>query len=326
MLTPADRTARLAERVDRFQTFASDAHAAGFANEAKRKDALADVNTAWEALRSVVTDALLADDPEARTDAWHDLYDAFPYYPHLWTPKLAAKYAGRWPNEAARATSLRALRDGIKGAELRAKVKVKTAAQVAKEAAQMTCQICGRGIFAEAGVIAHHGYERPFEGYQTASCPGARKLPFEVDRSLLAREIAMLEDAVAKADQHVADLDAERAPLFVSWETKEENPNWRALPASKRLLVSHYVKATRSVTRETFDAVDAEHRESNRHGAYSQLAGGRGFEGLKANALRTARQRLQQLLDTLKLQQARYDGWKQTHRAGGAGELTWVAL
>lgn len=45
-----------------------------------------------------------------------------------------------------------------------------------------TCQICEREIKANTGVIAHHGYQRPDRGsgWQTASCWGARKLPYEV--------------------------------------------------------------------------------------------------------------------------------------------------
>lgn len=42
-----------------------------------------------------------------------------------------------------------------------------------------TCQICEREIKASTGVIAHHGYTRPGEGWQTSSCWGARHLPYE---------------------------------------------------------------------------------------------------------------------------------------------------
>lgn len=43
------------------------------------------------------------------------------------------------------------------------------------------CQICEREIKAKTGVIAHHGYTRPDRGsgWQTASCWGARHLPYE---------------------------------------------------------------------------------------------------------------------------------------------------
>jgi hypothetical protein len=47
------------------------------------------------------------------------------------------------------------------------------------------CQICGRDIKANTGLIAHHGYQRPDAGYQTASCPGARELPYEVSRDAI---------------------------------------------------------------------------------------------------------------------------------------------
>ncbi len=43
-----------------------------------------------------------------------------------------------------------------------------------------TCQICGRDIKAKHGVIAHHGYQRPGSGWQTESCFGARRPPYEV--------------------------------------------------------------------------------------------------------------------------------------------------
>ena len=42
-----------------------------------------------------------------------------------------------------------------------------------------TCQICARPIEAGTGVIAHHGYQRPGGGWQTASCMGARHRPYE---------------------------------------------------------------------------------------------------------------------------------------------------
>lgn len=43
-----------------------------------------------------------------------------------------------------------------------------------------TCQICGRVIKANTGLIAHHGYRRPGNGWQTASCMGAKYKPYEI--------------------------------------------------------------------------------------------------------------------------------------------------
>jgi hypothetical protein len=50
------------------------------------------------------------------------------------------------------------------------------------------CQICGRAIHAAAGLIAHHGYERPGDGFQTDSCAGARYEPYEISRDRI-REV-----------------------------------------------------------------------------------------------------------------------------------------
>lgn len=47
------------------------------------------------------------------------------------------------------------------------------------ENTENTCQVCGRPIKAKSGLIAHHGYKRPQYGWQTASCIGARHLPYE---------------------------------------------------------------------------------------------------------------------------------------------------
>lgn len=307
---------QLHERLDRYQTRASDAHAAGFTNEAKRKDALQDVNTAWEALRELITLDLLAEDRPARSDAWYDLYDSFPYYPHLWNAKLAAKYAVRWPNEAARATSLRALRDGIKGAELKAKApRPKTAEQVRKEAAEMTCQICGRGIFAETGVIAHHGYTRPWEGRQTASCPGARQLPFEVSCVALGDEVDALEIETARQAARIERIHTEDGALMMTWETKEVRHVGRR--------GREYVQQSAAVTRDNWEAVVAVRKASERH---NSGIGYGGWDAFKAQALREASSRLAALENTLKVQRERLQTWKQTHRAGGPGETTWVAL
>ena len=41
-------------------------------------------------------------------------------------------------------------------------------------------QICARPIKSKNGTIAHHGYKRPGQGWQTASCFGTHYRPYEV--------------------------------------------------------------------------------------------------------------------------------------------------
>lgn len=72
-----------------------------------------------------------------------------------------------------------------------------------------TCQLCGRAIMANTGVIAHHGYKRPGEGWQTSSCRGARELPYEVSCDCLKLEIPMMENALANVQASLALMIAE---------------------------------------------------------------------------------------------------------------------
>ena len=71
------------------------------------------------------------------------------------------------------------------------------------------CQICGRPIRAKTGVIAHHGYTRPQygSGWQTASCYGARALPYEVSTDRLPGAIAECGAWKARIEQRLADLE-----------------------------------------------------------------------------------------------------------------------
>ena len=48
-----------------------------------------------------------------------------------------------------------------------------------------TCQICEREVKQPHGLTSHHGYSRPGYGWQTASCPGARELPYEESCDLI---------------------------------------------------------------------------------------------------------------------------------------------
>lgn len=56
-----------------------------------------------------------------------------------------------------------------------------------------TCQICGRAIKANTGLIAHHGYRRPYPQLQTRSCFGARRLPYEVAHDAIDEYLLLLK-------------------------------------------------------------------------------------------------------------------------------------
>lgn len=70
-----------------------------------------------------------------------------------------------------------------------------------------TCQICGRPIKAKDGIIAHHGYKRPGDGWQTASCAGARHKPYEISCDCLPPTITYIkihiQNVEARLEEHI---------------------------------------------------------------------------------------------------------------------------
>jgi hypothetical protein len=88
--------------------------------------------------------------------------------------------------------------------------------------AAVTCQICAREIEANTGVIAHHGYQRPQygSGWQTASCMGARHLPYEVACNLLPDAITAVKAWVKRCNATVKLLKGTpelKNPAHESW-------------------------------------------------------------------------------------------------------------
>lgn len=90
------------------------------------------------------------------------------------------------------------------------------AAKAAEQAAGVTesgeplthCQICARQIKSAGGVIAHHGYTRPGDGWQTASCYGARRLPYEVSRDAIPAAVQWAREAAERQRAFAAGMRA----------------------------------------------------------------------------------------------------------------------
>lgn len=204
----------------------------------------------------------------------------------------------------------------------RAPAQTKTSVEQAeRDAKAMTCQCCGRAILAETGVIAHHGYTRPTEGWQTASCTGARHLPFEVDRSELGNEIerALNHRAILAASREATA--AETTPLSRAWEETVQDPR-----RARGFGLSTPRRVT-DITRENFDAKVAEtpaafagahgpyDREKHRYTPFT-------FDVMLAQALGRLDSQITQMGAYIVQQQARFDGWKpDTQKA-----FAWNAL
>jgi hypothetical protein len=120
MTKPAfDRPAYLAAKAAKLPTQAAAALEAGFASEAGRKQALADLNRAYEALRDIERDKLLpglwnAEGTE-RDETVMTLLDAIPFDLHQFRAKATEALASR-PAFIAEVQALAALRAEIKAA------------------------------------------------------------------------------------------------------------------------------------------------------------------------------------------------------------------
>lgn len=183
----------------------------------------------------------------------------------------------------------------------------KTALQLEREAATMTCQCCGRKYLANLGTIAHHGYERPGGGWQTASCAGAKRSPFEVSRDFLGIMISDLKTFEARAVLDRKAVSDETRPVTIRLLDRSAGFDYRG----RRPMVSL------DVTRQTFEAESAAREDDfRRNGILS-------FAVEKADDIRRRDREINGVRAEIAAQQARYDGWKQTHRWDGDG---WVQV
>lgn len=172
------------------------------------------------------------------------------------------------------------------------------AKRTGKEAAGMTCQCCGRKHLANTGVIAHHGYQRPGGGWQTASCWGARVMPFEVSRDRLGELLGYLEQHKTRLIDHRNAIEAETVSLPLSYS------DYSAKADAYGRRPSIDIK----VTRETFDAVRKEHADGFRRSIHHH-----DFDSVKEDALKYSDREIKNIKDEINFQQKRYDGWKKTH-------------
>jgi hypothetical protein len=107
-----------------FADQASALLAAGFASEARRKEALALVSRAYDRLHRALLDQLIEqfprDDDGVRAEPFEDLYWGHPSELHLWKPRHIEQFRA-YPEVVAEAKALFLLRGEIKAALIDAK-------------------------------------------------------------------------------------------------------------------------------------------------------------------------------------------------------------
>lgn len=186
----------------------------------------------------------------------------------------------------------------------------KTKVEIEREGVERTCQVCGRGIFANTGVIAHHGYQRPGEGWQTPSCNGARELPFEQSRAALGAEIVRLKNWEAMRVIALKNVVDETAKFYIKYQVSIQDP--RRGQGFK--IVED--RTLDDVTRENFEELKLTCPEAfaGKYGArkanytYEPFT----FDSLKASRVAGIENEIAQVRAAIREQEARYSAWTQT--------------
>jgi len=292
------------ERYEKHVGRAREMLAQGFHTKQARKDAAEHATRAYEEAERIIRDKLLAGNRES--EAYKKLYWSFPAC-HVLKEKHYPMFA-KFPEELEMLKVCAALRAEIIAAP--EKEKPKTKKQVEEEirnAEAMTCQICARKIYAELGVIAHHGYERPGEGWQTDSCDGARKLPYEADRAFLEGHIKICEHRLARFRKDRNDVKRELSSIVVHYEILKPKEEWQYKWKSE------YKTIFVNLTRETCEAALAEHPKlKEKHYASS---GQSHWEYFKERDLKARDAAIAQLDEYIKWQTGRFNEWPGvTHR------------
>jgi len=91
-----------------------------------------------------------------------------------------------------------------------------------------TCQICGRAIKAKNGIIAHHGYTRPGDGWQTTSCIGARELPYEKSRDVIPRSLTEMTNYIKLQEAIIVEVNKGVMPMpFMNGLVDNTRPTYK---------------------------------------------------------------------------------------------------
>ena len=293
---------------DDYITRATAALEKGFSTKSARKNAIGDVRSAFECGTREISSELLAEPRDARRAGFDELYWGIPDL-HVWKPKHSEIFAA-FPAALAKIEVAVALRAKIVAAPDVAKAPpARTAKQLAADAAARTCQICGRPIFAEVGVIAHHGYQRPGDGWQTASCDGARELPFEAAKDALvahvARQVQILADLVATRKK----IAAEKLPVSIAYDVDRRVDGKLVYYRGERLRDTIYV----DVTRSNFAEVYAAHPIYFKAGYDSRSS----FDAILKSALVGRDRRIEQQRAYIEWQKGRLAAWKLLEKWDG---------
>jgi hypothetical protein len=231
---------------------------------------------------------------DAFVSGWHDLPTKLKRAEKAGLAEYAAFLKTLMPLHAlmAQAKPLIVKRRVLSEAERKAEIE-----RQARLGGAMTCQCCGRAIHANLGTIAHHGYERPGDGWQTASCMGAKELPFEVSRDALGKMIVEMEAYGTRLVAQREEIKAEKQDIgFTYTDYSERVPYGRKRPTKTVMVNRANYKTHAEVLRK--------------HTIHS-------FDALKNSKVEGLSRSIRAVIGQIAAEKKRYFGWTQTHKRFG---------
>lgn len=169
-------------------------------------------------------------------------------------------------------------------------------------ALRMTCQCCAKKYLANLGTVAHHGYQRPGQGWQTASCGGAKCLPFEVSRERLGEVIVSLKRQREEMRNSRAEVDAEVVAINRTIEDASAPKVW-----SHRRHRDVFPDLVLGLTRGNIEDLRAKYStQFLRNGIHS-------FDDVKARELGHRDHQINGISEYITESETRFAGWVQTH-------------
>lgn len=178
-----------------------------------------------------------------------------------------------------------------KSRAVRAAAKARQAEEDYEAGVRMTCQVCGRLIRSKQGTIAHHGYTRPGDGWQTSSCGGTHHAPFEVSNAHLIDTIVAFERHRESEKLRIEKVRDEREPVVV-----RVKPHW-----SENRRHPHVF----TFDRHTYDQVRAS--------SEGQLTSRATFDDRKDEFISFLQASLRQTETILNELRQRNENWRQSH-------------
>ena len=114
-----------------------------------------------------------------------------------------------------------------------------------------TCQICEREIKAKKGLIAHHGYTRPEQGWQTDSCMGARQLSYEKSRDIIPKAIQQINNFIGLKEAEIKEVEkGEVAVPFLKGKVEPTHAGYKIRQSEYLAKLNYEIKlANREIDR-----------------------------------------------------------------------------